>query len=125
MWVAALIAFIGAVPLATARWYLGPVLLVPLTVGLWAWRTGTDADPTGVRVRALLSQRRIPWARISGFVTDANGRTVARLTDGRGTVLPAVRAADLPKLIAASGQPLVRTTDPDNSGPAAPPAPGD
>ena len=30
--VAAVIAFIGALPLATARWYLLPVLLVPLAV---------------------------------------------------------------------------------------------
>jgi hypothetical protein len=107
IWVAALIAFLGALPLATARWFLLPVLLIPLGVGIWAFRAGTDADPTGVRVRALLRQRRIPWPEISELAAGPDGRAVALLADGRATPLPAVRAADLPRLVAASGQPLI------------------
>lgn len=105
---AAVVAFFGALPLAGARWYLTPVLLVPLLVGVWAWRAGTDASPAGVRIRALLRQRPIPWAQIAEFAADPRGRAVARLTSGQEVPLPAVRAADLPRLIAASGQPLLR-----------------
>jgi hypothetical protein len=34
--VASIVAFIGALPLATARWWLLWVLLVPLAVAIWA-----------------------------------------------------------------------------------------
>ena len=117
--VAALIGFFGVLPLAGARWFLAPVLLVPAAVGVWAWRAGTDADPTGLWIRALLSQRHIPWAEIAEFGADRRGRAVARFGDGRSTVLPAVRAADLRRLVAASGQPVTGSGQGD-----APPGPG-
>jgi hypothetical protein len=104
--VAALIAFIGTLPLASARWFLAPVLLVPLAIGVWAWRAGTDADQSGLRMRALVGQRHIPWSDIVELAADARGRAVALLRDGRALTLPAVRAADLPRLVAASGQSL-------------------
>jgi hypothetical protein len=110
IWVAAIVAFLGALPLATARWFLTPVLLVPLAIAVWAWRAGTDADATEVRVRALVGQRRIPWSRIVELASDGNGRAIARLDDGRTTPLPAVRAADLPRLVAATGQSLPGTS---------------
>ncbi|GAB3971531.1 PH domain-containing protein [Plantactinospora veratri] len=106
IWVAALIAFLGALPLASARWYLTPLLLVPIAVGVWAWRAGTDADRAGVRIRALLGQRSIAWSEIVELASDPRGQAVVRLRDGRTTALPAVRATDLPGLVAASGRPL-------------------
>ncbi|MFY1668977.1 PH domain-containing protein [Plantactinospora sp. WMMB334] len=111
IWVAAVLAFLGALPLATSRWFLLPLLLVPVAVGVWAWRAGTDADPAGVRVRALLGQRRIAWSEIVELASDPRGQAVVRLRDGRTTTLPAVRAADLPDLVAASGQPLAGTAE--------------
>ncbi|MEV4716058.1 PH domain-containing protein [Micromonospora noduli] len=104
--VAAIIAFVGALPLANARNYLLPVLLVPLAVAVWAWRAGTDADARELRIRALVGQRRIEWDQVLELTTDQRGRAVARLDDGRQVVLPAVRGADLPQLVAATGQPL-------------------
>ncbi|PZF87698.1 PH domain-containing protein [Micromonospora deserti] len=104
--VAAVIAFFGALPLAAARWYLLPVLLVPLAVGVWAWRAGTDADPRELRLRALAGQRRIGWERVVELATDPRGRAVARLDDGQQVLLPAVRGTDLPRLVAATGQTL-------------------
>ncbi|WBC14411.1 PH domain-containing protein [Micromonospora sp. WMMA1998] len=101
---AAIVAFIGALPLAGARWWLLWVLLVPLAVGVWAWRSGTDADARELRLRALLGQRRVPWARVAELAGDPRGRAVARLDDGQVLVLPAVRATDLPRLITATGQ---------------------
>ena len=100
--IAGLVALFGAVPVATFRWYLTPILLVPLAVLAWGWRAGTDADASGVSVRALLGTRRLPWSRITALVPA--GRQVVALLDGGGSVrLPAVSPADLPKLVAASG----------------------
>lgn len=104
--VASVIAFIGALPLATARSYLLPVLLIPLAVAIWAWRAGTDADATGLRLRALAGQRRIAWPQILELTADERGRAVARLDNGEVAVLPAVRATSLPRLVAASGHRL-------------------
>ncbi|MEU5525690.1 PH domain-containing protein [Micromonospora chersina] len=104
--VAAIVAFIGALPLATARWWLLWVLLIPLALGVWAWRAGTDADARELRLRALVGQRRVPWTRVAELAADARGRAVARLDDGETLVLPAVRAADLPRLVSATGQEL-------------------
>jgi hypothetical protein len=106
--IAGLVAFFGAIPVATVRWYLAPILLVPLAVMIWGWRAGTDADAEGVSVRALLGSRRLPWSRITGLVPD--GRRVVATLDGGGSVrLPAVTPADLPRLVAATGQELVST----------------
>ena len=99
---AGLVATLGALPIATARWYLTPILLVPLAVAVWGWRAGTDADESGVTVRALLGRRRLPWDRISAFVP-AGRRVVAVLDGGARVALNAVTPGDLPKLVAASG----------------------
>lgn len=109
IWVAAVVAFIGAIPFASAAWYLTPVLLIPLAVWAWAWRAGTDADAEGVRVRALLGERRIDWSEIVEFAPDERNRVVALLRDGRVIRLPAVHTGELPHLVAASGQSV---TDP-------------
>ncbi|MFX0593550.1 PH domain-containing protein [Melissospora conviva] len=103
---AAVIAFFGTMPLAGARWYLLPLLLVPLAVIVWAWRAGTDADLDGLRVRALLGSSLLPWSRISEVAADERGRGLARLVDGTVVPLPAVRRSDLPAIAAASGNPL-------------------
>ena len=102
--VAAIVMFFAAIPLATARWFLAPVLLVPVAVAIWAWRAGTDADRGGIEVRALLGKRRIPWSQIRELGADRRGRGMALLTDGHAVALPAVRARDLNRLVAASGQ---------------------
>jgi hypothetical protein len=101
--IAALVAFLGAVPVATARWYLAPILLAPVLVAIWGWRAGTDADATGVRLRALAGTRRIAWSRITGLAPDERGRVYARLDGGTVVRLPAVGRADLPRLVAAGG----------------------
>jgi PH (Pleckstrin Homology) domain-containing protein len=108
-WVAAIVALISAIPLATTRWYLAPIALIPLAVAVWAWRAGTDVDASGVRVRALLGSRAIPWSRVESLTVGPRGRVYAQLTGGTAVRLSAVGGADLPRLIAASGQPLAST----------------
>jgi hypothetical protein len=110
--IAGLVAFFGAVPVATFRWYLTPILLVPLAVLVWGWRAGTDADAGGVSVRALLGTRRLPWARITALVPAGQRVVVAVLDGGASVRLPAVRPADLPKLVAASGAELDTEAEP-------------
>jgi hypothetical protein len=101
--VAALVTAVGAIPLASVGWYYLPALVVPLLVAVWAWRTGTDADAEGLRLRAVFGRRRVPWTAVLELAGDRRGRAVVRLADGRELPLPAVRAADLPRLVAASG----------------------
>ncbi|WP_329108187.1 PH domain-containing protein [Micromonospora sp. NBC_01699] len=115
IWVAAVIAFISALPLASAGWYLTPILVVPLLIGVWAWRAGTDADRAGMKVRALFGQRLIPWHEVVQLGVDDRRRVIASLTGGRFVQLPAVPAADLHRLVAASGQHLLGTDDQEPS----------
>jgi Zn-dependent protease with chaperone function len=109
--VAALIAFVGAIPLAGSSWALTPVLLIPLGAGLWAWRAGTDVDAAGLRVRALLGSTTVAWSRVAELAADRRGRVSALLTDGNALRLPGVPASALPKLLAAGGQELTRPAE--------------
>jgi hypothetical protein len=106
--VAAVVAFVGAVPLAASRWYLVPLLLVPLAVAVWGWRAGTDANANGVRARALFGSRFLPWSRIDSLEVGEPNRVYARTTADSAVRLPAVAAADLPRLVAASGEQLAQ-----------------
>jgi MFS superfamily sulfate permease-like transporter len=108
--VAAVITLIAGLSVATWAPYLLGLLVIPLLVGIWNWRVGTDADGDGLTVHAVFGRRRIPWAEVSGLVSDARGRISAQLTSGGAIALPAVSTKDLPRLVAASGQELV--TDP-------------
>src|SRR5262249_40584539 len=103
--IAGLVAFFGAVPLAVSRWYLTPILLVPLAVASWGWRSGTDADADGVAIRALFRQRRLPWERTRRF-GPGKRRVTAMLDGGRSVQLPAVTPGDLAGLLQAGGQKL-------------------
>jgi hypothetical protein len=96
--IAAVVAFFGAVPLATSRAYLLPILLVPILIGIWGWRAGTDVSPAGLRIRALFGARLVPWSHVAGLAVQGRGRVYAVLTTGARVHLPAVGAADLPKI---------------------------
>jgi hypothetical protein len=109
--IAGVIAFLGSIPFATVYQYLLPVMIVPALVAIWGWRAGTDVSANGLRPRALLAGHFIPWSRVVAFVPDAHGRVYAALAEGASVRLPAVAAADVPRLIAASGTDLVRTPE--------------
>jgi hypothetical protein len=110
--IAGVIALLGSIPLATSAWYLLPIMVVPVLSAIWAWRAGTNVYAGGVEPRALLTGHFIPWSRISAFVPDAKGRVYAVLAEGGSMRLPAVTAADMPGLVAASGtEQLARTPD--------------
>jgi Bacterial PH domain len=110
---AGILAFLGAIPVATVgfghddvppyAYVLLLILLIPLAVAVWGWRAGTDADANGLRIRALISSRRIPWTDVA-LLGPRRRRVYAQLIDGRAIKLAAVSPADLPRLVAASGQ---------------------
>ena len=104
--VAAFVATLGAVPLASQRWFLVPILLIPGAVAVWAWRAGTDVDTEGLRVRALLGSRFVPWTGVTGLRIGDRERVYAETTVGGELRLTGVTAADVPRVVAASGQEL-------------------
>ena len=108
--VAAVIMMIAMVSLATWAPYLLVLLVIPLVVAVWGWRSGTDADPDGLTVTALLGRRRIPWSDIAGFTHTSRRKVAARLAGGTAVDLPAVTTDDLPRLVAVAGTELI--TDP-------------
>lgn len=111
--VAALIAFIGTVPFAGARWQLAPILLIPLVVLVWAWRAGTDVDAEGLRVRALAGSAFVPWSRVAELAPDRRGRVSALLTDGNVLRLTGVTTANLEAVLRAGGQEVSNPPTPD------------
>lgn len=101
---AALIAFVGTVPVAGARWSLAPILLLPLAAFVWAWRAGTDVDTESLRVRALFGKTVIPWSRVSELAPDPRGQVSALLTDGTVVPLTGVTTGNLDVVLEAGGQ---------------------
>ncbi|MEU4561296.1 PH domain-containing protein [Actinoplanes sp. NPDC023936] len=111
--VAALIALIGALPLAGSSWALAPILLIPLAVLIWTYRAGTDVYPEELRVRALFGGTRVPWSRIAELAPDARGRVSALLDNGNVIRLTGVTSDNLPMVLAAGGQAVDATTATD------------
>jgi hypothetical protein len=111
--VAALIALVGTIPLAGARWSLAPILLIPLAVLVWAWRAGTDVDTESLRVRALLGRKVIPWADVAELAPDPRGRVSALLIDGRVIPLTGVTVGNLPAVLRAGAQQISNPPEPD------------
>jgi PH (Pleckstrin Homology) domain-containing protein len=104
--IAAVIAAIGWLSVATWQPYLLVLLLIPLGVAIWSWRAGTDVDADGITVRAALGHRRVPWSQVSGLETDQAGHVLAILSSGGRLTLTAVGTRDLPAVVAATGQRL-------------------
>lgn len=102
--VAAVIAFVGAVPLASAGWRFAPILLIPIAFFVWAWRAGTDVYADQLRVRALVGSTRVPWARITELAPDRRGQISALLDNGNAIRLTGVTTDNLPRVLAAGRQ---------------------
>lgn len=100
----ALLAAVSSGFIAAAGDYWVLVPLAPLLVAIWAWRAGTDANEYGIRVRALVGRKIIPWTEVAALGPDARGGAMVALSNGKKISLTAVKATDLPRLIAASGK---------------------
>src|SRR5262245_60942221 len=108
---AAILAVFAGASLGSWAPALLPVLVVPALIGVWGWRSGTDAGPDGLNIRAAFGSRRIPWSDVSDLVPERNGRVSAHLVSGAVLELPAVAAGDLPALVAASGSAIASSPD--------------
>jgi hypothetical protein len=102
--VAAVIAFVGTVPLGGIRWAFTPILLIPLLAVIWAWRAGTDVFPDRLKVKALFGSTEVLWARIAEIAPDQQGRVSALLDNGNVIRLTGVTTANLQTVIDAGGQ---------------------
>jgi len=81
-------------------WWL--IYLIPVAAAVYIARTATFVDPdAGIRVRALIGHRTMPWADVRGLsVTD---RSVYAVTADAAVRLPCVRVSDLAAVSAGSG----------------------
>jgi hypothetical protein len=102
--VAGFIVAISLLTLGVFSLWLVLAALLPVPWMVWLWRSGTDVGPAGVRVRALLGDRQVPWSDVQGLVTDRRGRGYAVLHAGSTLPLPAVTASDLRRLTAADAE---------------------
>jgi Bacterial PH domain len=100
--IAGLLATIGAMPLLAGSPWFALVPAMTAIFAVWAWRAGTDASTAGLRVRALVGSRDIPWSRVDALVPEQR-KVFAALTDGARVTLTAVRPEDLPQLVEAGG----------------------
>jgi hypothetical protein len=103
--VAAGVALIGSSAVALQRWWLLPVMAIPLAVLWWGVRSGVDADSERVTIRGLVGSRTVLWQDVAGLRVDGR-RVFLTLSEGGEIPLPAVAAADVPRLVAAAGQTL-------------------
>jgi PH (Pleckstrin Homology) domain-containing protein len=101
--VAAVIAFVGTVPVAGAKVTLAPLLLIPAAVFVWALRAGTDVYADRLRVRALVGSTQVPWDRVAELAPDRRGRVSALLDNGNVIKLTGVTTGNLPAVLAAGG----------------------
>ncbi|MCD0446000.1 PH domain-containing protein [Glycomyces sp. A-F 0318] len=89
---------------------LGAVLLLaPLALSTWAWRSGVDVTAEGISIRGVFTSRTIAWKHIDGFATGHEG--VAAILDDQSQVrLDPLKAENLPQVLRIGGQEL-RTAD--------------
>ena len=99
---AAVVALVGSFAVAAQKWWLAPILLLPLAALWWSIRSGVDADQHRLRIRGFIGAREVPWSEIIGFSVQ-RGRVLVHLTDDQALRLPAVTWQGLPRLIEASG----------------------
>jgi hypothetical protein len=69
------------------------LLVIPVLAAVFIARTATFVSRDGVRVRAVLGSRSLPWDSIRGLSLDA--RSVYAVQDDGAVRLPCVRVADL------------------------------
>lgn len=83
---------------------LGAILLVsPVAVSMWAWRTGIDVTVEGITVRRVFGSREIPWPLIDGFATGSEG-VQAILADQSQVKLNPLKRENLPQVLEIGGQ---------------------
>lgn len=114
---AAFVAWLTVTPLSLALMIEQPLwgafsvalglvlLLAPVAVSMWAWRSGVDVTSEGIAVRGLFTSRTIAWKHIDGFATGNEG--VAAILDDQSQVrLDPLKPENLPQVLSIGGQEL-------------------
>ncbi|MFB9661695.1 PH domain-containing protein [Glycomyces mayteni] len=81
------------------------LLLAPLGISMWAWRSGVDVTTDGISVRGVFTTREIPWKQIDGFATGNEG-VQAILADQSQIKLDPLKPENLPQVLEIGGQEL-------------------
>ncbi|HEX4221686.1 MAG TPA: PH domain-containing protein [Pseudonocardiaceae bacterium] len=95
--------------------------LIPIGVGVWVMRTRTVVQADQIRVRRLLTARRIDWAELTGLRVRERKWVRAVLANGAEVTLPCVKPRHLPVLALLSGGRLADPTERPEAPPAAAP----
>ncbi len=85
-------------------------LALPVLAAAFIARTATVVDGDGVRVRAVLGSRSLPWASVRGLSIAKRG--IYAVTDAGSVRLPCVGVAQLSRLARASEGRLPAIADP-------------
>ncbi|MEV6427435.1 PH domain-containing protein [Nocardia sp. NPDC051463] len=83
-----------------ALWWL---LLIPVAVAVWIYRTRTTVSEAGLDLRTVFGTRHLEWSQVAGVTIPKRGFVRAHLTDDSDVKLPAVSYDRLRDLIDASG----------------------
>jgi hypothetical protein len=86
------------------------VLLIPIVAAIFIARTATFVSADGLRVRAVLGSRKLPWSAVRGL--SISGRSVYAVLGSGAVRLPCVRVNDLAELSRASGGHVPAVRDP-------------
>ena len=101
----------SVVALAGPIWLLS-FYLIPIGIGIWVLRTRTVVQAEEIRVRRLLTARRVDWSDLAGLRVRERKWVRAVLTDGDEVALPCVKPRHLPVLALMSGGRLPDPTEP-------------
>jgi hypothetical protein len=106
---AVLFVVFGVTPFVRS-WPLATLYVLPVLIVVYIVRTATFVDDSGIAVRALIGERRMPWTEIRGL--SVTGRSVYAVLGDASIRLPCVRLRDLTSIAAASGGHLPELTEP-------------
>jgi hypothetical protein len=98
----ALIAFLGAIPVALSSFYLAPAFLVPVGMIVWGLRARVGADTTGLEICNGLGVQRVAWDAIDRFEIPDRGPVLLHSVTGATLRLTALARRDLPAILEVS-----------------------
>jgi hypothetical protein len=100
----ALVALLGALPLALSSWLLAPVLLLPVGAFVWVLRAQVVATPDTLQVCNGLGTTRVRWQDVAGFQVRKRGAILLLLQGGGSRRLTAVDRRGLRRLMEVAGK---------------------
>lgn len=98
-----LVLLVCMVPVVSAAPWTSVLLVVPVALALWVLRVGVDIGEAGIAVRLVAGRRLVRWSELAGIRVTPRGGLRLVTTAGTEVALPVLRARDLPRLAALSG----------------------